>query len=60
MKKKLGKPLGFDFDRNLMEFFLGTSDFDEIWVMYSCLHIDDNLTHERSFKVQIRISLTWS
>jgi hypothetical protein len=36
---------------NFMEFLLGTSDFDDTWAKDFCLHLDDNLTHEKEFHV---------
>jgi hypothetical protein len=51
LNDKSGKLLGFEFDRNLMEFLLVTSDFDEIWEKDICLHLDENSTHEKEFEV---------
>jgi hypothetical protein len=49
LNEKSWKLIGFEFDRNLMEFLLGTLDFDEIWENDISLHLDDNSTHEKEF-----------
>jgi hypothetical protein len=43
-----------------MEFLLGTSRFDKTWAKDFCLHLDDDLTHEKEFEVQTRNILTCS
>ncbi len=47
LNKRIGKLLRFELDRILIV----TSRFDEIGLKGSCLHLDDNSTHEKEVGV---------
>jgi hypothetical protein len=53
------KALGFEFEENLMEFLLGTTNLNEIWTRDFYLNLVTNSTHEEEFEIQTRNFLTW-
>jgi hypothetical protein len=46
---KLREVLRFDFEENLIEFLLGTSNFDESWTIDFYFHLVTKLTHKEEF-----------
>jgi hypothetical protein len=53
------KALGFEFEENLMEFLLGTTNLNEIWTRDFYLNLVTNSTHEEEFEIETRNFLTW-
>jgi hypothetical protein len=39
----------FEFEENLIEFLLGTSNLDETWIVDFHLNLVTNLSHEEEF-----------
>jgi hypothetical protein len=52
---KFRESLGFKFEENLLEFLLGTSNWDETWTRYFYFHLVTHSTHDEKFEVQ-----TWN
>jgi hypothetical protein len=56
---KFREALWFEFEEKLIEFLLGTSNFDKTWSRDLYLHLVINSTLGKEFEVQPRNFLTW-